>query len=71
MLQVLSGLPLSAPLEEINALYRVHMRSMWLGANLERARAVGSQLLAFLLASLEPHAGGEACPAPRSHVKIR
>ena len=71
MLQQVSGFGPPAwgelSMEELQELYRAHMRLMWLGSNLNRSTAVGSHLLAFVLASLEqlvPSSDGVATPLP-------
>lgn len=72
MLQTLSGVSPVAygelSMREIEELYAVHVRLMWLGSNLNRSTAAGSHLLGFILASLEqlvPAAdGGPGAPLP-------
>ena len=61
MLQALSGHEIARgelSVSELADLYRVHMRLMWLGSNQNRSQSVGSQQLAYLLASLEQVVSG-------------
>ena len=58
MLQALSGLDFAwgqLSIDELNPLYELHTPLMDLGSSLQRAQAVGSQQLAFLLLLLERH----------------